>query len=305
MNEEGPILGKLTLHIERTLGTDLPAWPGGWPDEIEAALLDVVFSIRARYGGPTTGVRGVVNRWQGFRGERADDLGVLATHAPEALADVLGNHSRIRGRLKAEVAIDAAVSLRAVGLRHAKDFTGSAEQKRAYLRVNGLGPVTWSYLGMLLGHPDVKADVWVMRFIQDAIGPDIETETARQLLIQAAENLDVSASQLDHAIWLYERSQRATNSSEIGRSQPCTRDRRLSGIHLGPSSAQTCWTPQLVTVSTCEASLHGVLSTISVLPPALPQAGDALDTVAGSQPQRWYPTPWPGQPRTIGLGTSS
>ena len=53
-------------------------WPGGWPGEIEAALIDAVFSIRARYGTGENGVRGVVKRWRDERGDVLDDLRALA-----------------------------------------------------------------------------------------------------------------------------------------------------------------------------------------------------------------------------------
>jgi len=49
-------------------------WGGGWPDLIEAALIDAVLSIRNRYGkNPTTtsGVRGVVQR---YRDDRSGEI---------------------------------------------------------------------------------------------------------------------------------------------------------------------------------------------------------------------------------------
>lgn len=58
---------RLHAYVPATIGDQLPAWPGGWPVEIEAALVDAVFSVRARYGrrelGIATGVYGVVQRW--------------------------------------------------------------------------------------------------------------------------------------------------------------------------------------------------------------------------------------------------
>lgn len=71
-------LASLKLRLQEDLGRELEAWPGGWQGEIEAALLDAVFSIRARYGGPHSGVRAVVSRWRAPRDCQADDLKVLA-----------------------------------------------------------------------------------------------------------------------------------------------------------------------------------------------------------------------------------
>jgi len=41
-----------TLHqyVVETIGDRPGSWPGGWPGEIEAALIDAVFSVRAHYG---------------------------------------------------------------------------------------------------------------------------------------------------------------------------------------------------------------------------------------------------------------
>lgn len=64
MSDLTPQVDRLVRYIGTTVGPDLPVWPGGWPGQIEAALLDAVFSIRARYGSPTTGVRAVVSRWR-------------------------------------------------------------------------------------------------------------------------------------------------------------------------------------------------------------------------------------------------
>lgn len=202
-----PQVTKLVSHLRDTIGTDLPDWPGGWPGQIECALLDAIFSIRARYGGPSSGVRAVVRRWGDHRGGiRADDLTALADMDGANLAEILSNHSKVSGRLKSEVVSDAAAALVQAGLRRSEDFTASAEQKSAYLSVRGCGPVTWSYFGMLLGRPDVKADTWVTRFVREGVeDSSLSAEGTRQLVVSAAQVYGASASQLDHAIWLTAR----------------------------------------------------------------------------------------------------
>jgi len=66
--------------------------------------------------------------------------------------------------------------------------------------------VTWSYFGMLLGKPDVKADTWVLRFVRSAVGHSVGSADAKVLVTRAAEMLGVDPTQLDHAIWLRARS---------------------------------------------------------------------------------------------------
>lgn len=194
-------LAALLAKIERELDTKALTWPGGWPGQIEAALLDAVYSVRARYGSPTTGVRRVVRRWIEHRGELADDLTVLAQQEPADLARIVGNSAKASRRLKAAIVIDAAGALADAGLQHAADFTGSDTQQRAYLSVTGCGPVTWSYLGMLLGKPGVKADTWIVRFVNAAAVGPVTPKQAEHLVHAAADALGVTATQLDQAIW--------------------------------------------------------------------------------------------------------
>ncbi|MDX6535514.1 MAG: hypothetical protein QOF68_3258 [Gaiellales bacterium] len=129
----------LTDAVNRKLPPEWARYPGGWPGQIEAALVDAVLSIRATYGQPHNGVRGAVARWREHRGGD--------------LAAVLHNHRKVSGRtLKAEAIVSAADALVKVGVRHSGDFdAASPAQRKAYIGVPGLGPVTWSYLGMLAG----------------------------------------------------------------------------------------------------------------------------------------------------------
>lgn len=86
---------RLVTQIE----TDLPrsSWPPvprEWRGEAECALIDAVFSARARYGtSPSAGVRGIVQRWRNYRGtdRPLDDLRVIAAFVdrPQELGDIL------------------------------------------------------------------------------------------------------------------------------------------------------------------------------------------------------------------------
>ncbi|WP_203567566.1 hypothetical protein [Aestuariimicrobium ganziense] len=199
----------LRKHVEEVVSDPLPEWPGGWPDDIELALIDAVFSTRAKYGcgggddRRATGVYAVVLRWKDA-GSR-DDLTALADIDPVELLSILDNRSKIAGRTKAEVVVDAAQRLSAVGLRKSGDFTGSDEQRAAYVGTKGCGPITWAYFGMLLGVEDAKPDTWLVRFTTDALGRQVEPETVRALVKQTAKSMGVSTSRLDHAIWQYQR----------------------------------------------------------------------------------------------------
>lgn len=195
-------------QIVATVNADLPRtwaqWGGGWPGEIEAALIDAVLSIRSRYGKkPTTGVRGAVGRYREDRNEAVlDDLGALASYAPDQLQSVLRNRQKTGQVTKAQALVTAANVLSAAGIHHASDLDPtSTEHRTAYCSVRGLGPVTWTYFTMLLGQPGVKADTWIVRFVTGALRRPVAPSEAEQLVTAAAAELGASPTVLDHAIW--------------------------------------------------------------------------------------------------------
>ena len=187
-------------------------WPGGYPGRAEAALVDAVFSIRARYGSsPETGVRAVVGRWRDHRrGETLDDLASLAVFAGRGaeLAEILGNRQPLAGgrTLKATAVAHAARNLSDIGASSSREIRADEGHKVAYTSVPGLGWVTWEYFLMLLGITGVKADVHIRAFVNRATGNDVTAGQARELVKGAARTLDVSATVLDHAIWAHERA---------------------------------------------------------------------------------------------------
>lgn len=198
-------------YVVETIGASPTAWPGGWPNEVEAALIDAVFSVRARYGSRErgTGVYGAVMRWRDFRNDEANDLQVLADVDEDQLR-TLTNSGKINGRYKARVVMDAARALTSIGVVHASDVAARLPEARgAYLSVKGCGPVTWSYFRMLLGIDDVKPDTWLMRFVQDRLPHVRSTADASQLVTGVASRMNVSSTALDHAIWSYRRTQPA------------------------------------------------------------------------------------------------
>ncbi|GAA0970007.1 hypothetical protein ENKNEFLB_03884 [Nocardioides aquaticus] len=204
-------LTSLTTQIRAEIGEDPGAWPGGYPQEIEACLIDAVLSIRARYGATAdTGVRKRVRDYRTAEARGAvDDLSVLADKSEAALLAVTGHQKLSGGATKAAAIIAAARALKDVGVVKADDLTDRHDEaKRAYCSVKGLGWVTFEYFTMLAGHPGVKADTWVVRYVDRAVGRPVDTKTARTLVHEAAAELDHDASALDHAIWKYERTPR-------------------------------------------------------------------------------------------------
>lgn len=198
----------LVKAIRTQIPTPWPAPPNGWRGEIEAALLDAVLSIRARYGGQDTGVRGGITCWREYRCDAVlDDLAALTSLSTDQLADKIGHQRLPGGQLKAAAIVQAATGLLQAGVRHAADVNVHSEQHRlAYQSVRGLGPVTWRYLLMLLGTPGIKADTWITRFVRSAVKARVSSPDAEALLMQAARLLNADPTALDHAIWAHARA---------------------------------------------------------------------------------------------------
>ncbi len=220
-------VAKVVKHIADTIG-DQDSWvgyPGGWAGQIELALLDAVFSANARYGKPAsggraaTGVHKVIDNWREVRGvSPLDSLSALIAAAQdlglENLPDRLDNRQTVPGgAMRKGVAVyEAAVRLAGVGVDHSSDLAddqvrGAALE--AYTSVPGLGWVTFDYFLSLLGHPTVKADRMVIRFVKAAVGATPTAEDARTLLLASSTALEVEDPRvLDHAVWEYQSSLR-------------------------------------------------------------------------------------------------
>ncbi|MGY2001687.1 hypothetical protein [Blastococcus sp. SYSU DS1024] len=182
---------------------------------MEAALIDAVLSIRATYGRAADERRqasGIPRRITLYRAGNdgvLDDLERLAKADPVALATLLDNQQLTAQRTKASAMVEAARNLVAIGVRHAEQVDAEdPAQARAWASVTGLGPVTWKYFAMLLGAPGVKADTWIIRFVSAAVGRMVDAKTAEQLVKAAAVCLEVSPTELDHAIWAHARRKR-------------------------------------------------------------------------------------------------
>lgn len=184
---------------------------GGWPGSISWALVDAVFSIRARYEGRDG--KGVLNRLKTFAElypDAANDLQALQALGDKPLLDVMGKGTT-GGRKKATCVLDAAANLSELDppVLHAEDIDESRvkETTRAYTQVVGLGKVTAEYFHMLLGVPGVKADRMIVGFVNAALqkGGHLEVGPSEaRRLVGAAYDLErrgCSLNHYDHAIW--------------------------------------------------------------------------------------------------------
>lgn len=191
---------------------EFTAYSGGWKGSIGTALVDAVFSIRAKYqvNDPTKGVIGRLKTFNERFPEAMNDLSALAAVGEQGLAEIMGR-TKTGGRTKAACVIDASRALLAVEppIVTAEDLVtaGPGVVKAAYTSVHGLGWVTSEYFQMLLGVPGVKADRMIVGFVNAALAAEgldaVDPRTARELVMQAyaAEPRGETLTHYEHAIW--------------------------------------------------------------------------------------------------------
>ncbi|WP_433605637.1 hypothetical protein [Prescottella agglutinans] len=208
-----PEVRALAAFVDDVLPPDRSHWPPGWPGETEAALLDAVFSARATYGTPTSGVRRVIGNWRTHRDTKLDDLTTLAAFAdsPDRIAEILGNRQRVPGNYttKAEAAARAAAALVEAGIGGSDRIGDGRTAWEAITAVPGLGAATWETFVLRLGLVGPRALDAVHEFVADALnlGDSATTETeALDLLGAAADTAGVDPAALLGAVWRYHRT---------------------------------------------------------------------------------------------------
>ena len=220
-------IAKVREHVGETIGEDprlWTKWPGGWQGDIEAALIDAVFSARAVYRSKLgRGISRNIADWQAGRTRSAFSLDTLIAEIDDvgvsAWANAFGNLQLSPGRgtqaphgsSKAATIREAGEKLRKTGINVADDINAdmTATVKTTLRSISGIGYATSNYFLMLLGVPGIKPDRMIHRFLKDAAGHAFTNAYADQVLRAVAAQLGVQGHELDHAIWRYE-SERAS-----------------------------------------------------------------------------------------------
>jgi hypothetical protein len=112
----------------------------------------------------------------------------------------------------ARVLDEAGISTTADLRNAAKDEAQLASVEAAWRAMTGQGSgITWHYMQILAGIPGVKPDRMICRFIADSLGlprRDVTPPFALEILTAAAKELGVSPTDLDHAVWQFQRSRK-------------------------------------------------------------------------------------------------
>jgi hypothetical protein len=164
-------LKAVLAHIAETIGASVSwtEWPGGWPDDIESALIDAVFSARAVYRSKHgRGLHSLLITWQQRRTRTQFTLSALSTEidaaGPEAWAEAFGSRQwspsrhpdAPSGPTKAAAVREAAAALVKANIVSAGNInTANAEKVKDTLRgVDGVG-----YANLEL-FPDASGSSW-------------------------------------------------------------------------------------------------------------------------------------------------
>lgn len=209
-----------------------PQWstPVGYPDSLALCVIDAIQSIGVRYGA----VVNVVNRYRQFRSgvegrPAADDLTDLAATfrglgGPDEWAQRIGNQHRTStasgAPLKAAVILKAATQLPVLKIITTGDLRQAASDPALWSAAKAQwtswpgqrSGISWHYLNMLAGVPGVKPDRMIRRFVARALGVRQSSMTDQHLvdLVRAAaDDLGVTPTVLDHAIWRRESGRKA------------------------------------------------------------------------------------------------
>lgn len=208
----------------------LPPAPRGYPDSLALCLIDSVQSLRSTYSSM---VKPVLARYSAFRAENganADTDGLQQFLAAlDGIGGVdqwiatIGTRHKAPGTsvLKGEAMRQAAHALLALGVDTTDQLRSAAADpdtdqlaaiRRAWTGVHGLGKASWDYFLMLAGPDGSKADTLLIRYVTRALGlpRSVAPHRAQAALRSAADTLDVTEKQLDHAIWLYESERSRT-----------------------------------------------------------------------------------------------
>ena len=211
----------LISRIHADLGEDHERWfdPEGY-QSVALAILDSIYSTGHHY----TSVLNAVEKYRAARRaegadpqqDTAQDLIDATNHwgGTEGLVERTNRwpvSTKPGAPRKADAAYGAAQAL----VRHdlitrpdvVRELSDPARQeaapiKKEWLALPGQGSgLTWTYFLMLCGVPGVKADRMIVRYVSEALGRSVDSRTAAVLVGAVADQMPVTRSKLDHAIW--------------------------------------------------------------------------------------------------------
>jgi len=213
-------LTRLVVALQKLGSEELWSAPDGYPNSLGLCILDAIWSIGVNYDDH---VVPVINRYRAHRSrggfdadkDSAEDLRrTISENGFEAFATVVvENHQRTSttsGILKAEACLRAATHFVNHSITTCEDFKERQSQVEAgWHQIPGQkSGISWRYLRILTGEPDIKPDRMITRFIGAALNREVSPEESIELLKSAHSQMKIKADlrTLDHAIWDFQKN---------------------------------------------------------------------------------------------------
>ena len=213
-------LSRLVNALQKLGPEKLWCAPDGYPNSLGLCILDAIWSIGVNYDDH---VVPVINRYRahrsrdGFEADKdsAKDLyRTIAEIGYETFATVVvKNHQRTSTRsgiLKAEACLRATTHFGNSSIITCEDFKEHQSHAEAgWCRIPGQkSGISWRYLRILTGEPDIKPDRMITRFVGAALTREVSPDESVELLKGAHGQMKLKTDlrTLDHAIWDYQRN---------------------------------------------------------------------------------------------------
>lgn len=202
-------ISSLEKHIDEIKKTEDYGY-----DSLALAILDAVFSLRAKYKCALD----VVDKFSSTensveRSKRLTPIDNLLKYDGNGqnLANFVGNKQKITGVLKADICINLAKELESYGIKDKESFNKYNEQALMTIikNVKGIGDAGARYLFMLLGDENkCKPDVHIRKCMNDVFGATPLDVDCQCIMEEAVKTLrkdpnicNLTVKRLDHFIW--------------------------------------------------------------------------------------------------------
>lgn len=193
--------------------------PDGYPNSLALCVLDAIWSMGVNYDEHVLPVLDRYRRHRANSGgdasqDSVDDLRIAIVHfGPERFSsEIVKNKQRTSTRsgiLKSDAVLRATTLFCKTSVFTCSDFKSRQDEVYlGWLAIPGQkSGISWHYLRILAGEPDIKPDRMITRFVSRAIARLVSPAEAITLLVTAHREMELASDlrTLDYAIWSHQR----------------------------------------------------------------------------------------------------
>jgi len=193
--------------------------PDGYPNSLALCVLDAIWSVGVNYDEH---VIPVLDRYRQHRADSGRDASqdsvndlriAIMYFGPERFSsEIVKNKQRTSTRsgiLKSDAVLRATTLFCKTSVFTCSDFKSRQDDVYSgWLVIPGQkSGISWRYLRILTGEPDIKPDRMIMGFVSSAIDRPVSPAEAITLLVTAHREMELASDlrTLDYAIWSHQR----------------------------------------------------------------------------------------------------